>query len=257
MKSEPTILITNDDGIHAPGIIALQAALAPLGRVIVVAPDAERSASGHALTMVQTLRVSTFDLNGEQFGYAVNGTPADCVKLAINNLLPQPPDIVVSGINPGPNTGTNVLYSGTVSAAMEGVICGVPALALSMGVLRGGHDFSYAGEVAKQVTQKVLTQGLPGNMLLNINVPSISKAEIKGMKITKQGHFRYQDRYELRQDPRGRDYYWLSLEDVAVIDPQPDTDAVVLAQGYVSITPIHHDLTAYSHMQHLERWIDN
>ncbi len=255
MAREPLILITNDDGIFAPGLTALKKALDPLGRVVVVAPDAERSASGHALTMVQTLRVAEVELDGQPFGRAVNGTPADCVKLAINNLLEQKPDLVVSGINPGPNTGTNVLYSGTVSAAMEGVICGVPAMAMSMGVLKSCHDFTAAGEVARTFAEKILTNGLPEHLLLNINVPHVCKEDIKGVKITRQGIFRYRDKYELRQDPRGRDYYWLSLEDIHVLNPAEDVDAVALRQGYISVTPIHNDLTAYNHISHFESWI--
>jgi 5'-nucleotidase len=255
MPKEPLILITNDDGIFAPGLKALKNALEPLGRVVVVAPDAERSASGHALTMVQTLRVAEVDLDGIPFGRAVNGTPADCVKLAINNLLEQKPDLVVSGINPGPNTGTNVLYSGTVSAAMEGVICGVPAMAMSMGVLKSCHDFSVAEEVARTFAEKILSNGLSDHLLLNINVPHVCKEEIKGVKITRQGIFRYRDKYELRQDPRGRDYYWLSLEDVHVLSPAADVDAVALRNGYISVTPIRNDLTAYDQLNSLEAWL--
>ncbi|MBN1594356.1 5'/3'-nucleotidase SurE [candidate division FCPU426 bacterium] len=250
----PTLLITNDDGIHAPGLAALQEALAGMGDLYVVAPDTERSAAGHAITMLHILRVWDIYRNGGLFGRAVNGTPADCVKLAVSNLLAAPPDLVISGINPGPNTGTNVLYSGTVSAAMEGTIYGIPSLAVSMGSLKSDQDYRPAQKYARLLAEEILKRGLPSGVMLNLNVPSMPLQEIKGIRITRQASFKYKDKYEKRRDPRGRDYYWLSLEDAEICDPAPDADALALEEGYASLTPLHCNLTNPDFMRTLHAW---
>jgi 5'/3'-nucleotidase len=250
----PTILITNDDGIHAPGLVALKEALEGLGTLRVIAPDTERSAAGHAITMMHILRVLDIHKNGDLFGQAVSGTPADCVKLAISNILPQLPDLVVSGINPGPNTGTNVLYSGTVSAAMEGTIYGIPSLAVSMGALKSKQDFRPAGQYARKLAKQMLDKGLPKGVMLNLNVPSLPQEKIKGIRLTEQANYHYNDKYEIRQDPRGRDYYWLSLEDAEVVEGTPAADAVAIAEGYASLTPLKFNLTSQEFMDDLKDW---
>jgi len=251
----PDILITNDDGIHAPGLAVLREALEGLGNLHIIAPDTERSAAGHAITMLHILRVLEIRHNGRLFGRAVNGTPADCVKLALSNLLQKPPALVVSGINPGPNTGTNVLYSGTVSAAMEGTIYGIPSLAVSMGSLKSQQDFRPAGIYARRIAAQILEKGLPPGVMLNLNVPSLPSEQIKGIRLTHQARYQYNDKYEKRQDPRGWDYYWLSLEDAEVIDSSPYADAVAVAQGYVSLTPLSFDLTKHDFMHELQGWL--
>jgi 5'-nucleotidase len=251
----PEILVTNDDGIYAPGLTALSRALADLGPVAVVAPDAERSAFGHAITMGEPLRASEALRDGRSFGTAVSGTPADCVKLAVHTLLPRRPRLVVSGINPGPNTGTHVLYSGTVSAAREGTIFDIPSLAVSLCTWDRQGDFTSAAVYARAFARLVLTHGLPAGVMLNLNIPALPAAEIRGVRITRLARFRYHDRYEVRQDPRGRTYYWLTGEDAEVLDPSPDADAVAVEAGYVSVTPLAYDLTCRECIPDLQGWL--
>ncbi|MCD4813557.1 5'/3'-nucleotidase SurE [bacterium] len=255
MSNKPKILITNDDGIHAPGLAALAEVMQELGDIEVVAPDTERSAAGHAITMLHILRVFDIYKNGDVFGRAVNGTPADCVKLALSNLIAKPPQLVVSGVNPGPNTGTNVLYSGTVSAAMEGAIYGIPSLAVSMGTLKNKQDFRPAQFYARQVAAMMLEKGLPKGVMLNLNVPSLPQEAIKGLKTTFQSVYQYNDSYEKRKDPRGRDYYWLSLEDAQVLDDSPDADANAVAAGYASLTPLSLNLTQRDFLGKMKEWM--
>ncbi len=255
MDQAPDILITNDDGIHAPGLTELKEALKGLGSLQVVAPDTERSAMGHAITMLHPLRVVEVSRDREFFGLAVNGTPADCVKLAVHSLLPRLPRLVVSGINLGPNTGTNVLYSGTVSAAREGTILGIPSMAVSLRSFDRQSDFTSAGIYARQFAERIIERGLPDGILLNLNVPAIPKETIKGVRLTHLARYRYRDRYDRRQDPRGRDYFWLTGEDAEVLNPSSDADAMAVEQGYVSLTPLSYDLTCREFMQELERWI--
>jgi 5'-nucleotidase len=255
MDQTPDILITNDDGIHAPGLREIKEALKGLGNLKVVAPDSERSAMGHAITMLHPLRVVEVSHGSELFGLAINGTPADCVKLAVHSLLPRLPRLVVSGINLGPNTGTNVLYSGTVSAATEGTILGIPSMAVSLRSFDKQSDFTPAGIYARQFAEKILARGLPDGILLNLNVPAIPKETIKGVRLTRLARYRYRDRYDRRQDPRGRDYFWLTGEDAEVLNPSSDADAVAVEQGYVSLTPLCYDLTCRDFMPELEGWI--
>jgi 5'-nucleotidase len=251
MAEAPEILITNDDGIHAPGLLALHRALQAVGRVQMVAPDEERSAFGHAITMSNPLRTAKYSEHGEPLGTAVSGTPADCVKLAVNTLLERPPRLIVSGINPGPNTGTNVLYSGTVSAATEGTILGIPSLAVSLDLSGAKADFTAAAAWAVTFARWILGQGLPEGVLLNVNVPALGLREIKGLRVTRLARYRYRDRYEIRQDPRGRTYYWLTGEDAEVLNPAPDVDEIVLRDGYVSVTPLAYDLTCAAYAPEL------
>ena len=239
------ILLTNDDGVYAPGLAALYRELQLLGEVVVVAPESEQSAVGHAITLMTPLRVKEVSLNCGVEGFAVSGFPADCVKIAMAELLPSPPDLVVSGINLGPNVGINVLYSGTVSAATEAGILGVKGVAFSLDSYDKNADFATAATLARELLEQVRGWGAWNNgVCLNINLPNLPRAEIKGVRITRQDTGPLVEHFERRVDPRRHIYYWL-----AEINARPainqDTDYGALAQGYVSVTPIHHDLTDY------------
>jgi 5'-nucleotidase len=246
------ILVTNDDGIYAPGIFALAKAMKELGDVSVVAPLAEKSAVGHAITVSDPLRVTEIDRNETFFGHAVNGTPADCVKIAVKCILEKAPDIVVSGINQGSNTATNVIYSGTVSAAAEGVILGIPSIAVSLTSF-SSKDFSYAGKVARQIAGQVLKHGLPERTLLNINVPALPENEIGDVLPAKQGKGRYEEMFDRRNDPQNRTYYWMAGKRM-ILDKDDDVDDVIVMQNKVAVTPIQYDLTHHEFMKELQKW---
>ena len=246
------ILVSNDDGIDAAGIYALVKEMKKLGEVTVVAPHRQQSAVGHAITMNYPLRVSNFQKNGKFFGYAVEGTPADCVKLAVHSLLKEPPDIVVSGINHGSNTAINIIYSGTVSAATEGTVLGIPSIAMSLTSYKV-TDFRFAAKFARKLATLVVKKGLPKSTLLNVNVPAIPEKKIKGIKVTRQGRTNWNDTFDTRRDPNNNVYYWLtgSLE---ILDHGEDTDQIAVMKNYVSVTPIHFDLTDYPGLKVLEEW---
>ena len=240
------ILLTNDDGIYAKGIEVLAGALRKIASVTVVAPDHERSATGHAITLWNPLRVSKVERNGRFFGYAVDGTPADCVKIAIQRLLKQKPDLVVSGINLGPNTGTNVIYSGTVSAALEGAVLGVPSMAVSLATFRR-PKFAVAARVARTICLKLPRLRLPPQVVLNVNIPNRPKTQLKGIRVTHQSRSYWSEAFDRRTDPRGTAYYWLKGER-RQIDRDPTSDEQAVRHGYVSVTPISIDLTSYKHL---------
>lgn len=242
MSEKPLILVTNDDGIDSPGIYALVVALRKIGNVSVIAPDRQQSAVGHSLTVANPLRVVPFHRNGKMFGYAINGTPTDCVKLAVSNLLPKKPDLVVSGINHGQNTSINALYSGTVSAATEGMLVGINSIAVSISSHSLSVDLTSAAEFSLKLAKKLLKLKLPKGTLLNVNVPDLPKEQIKGVKVTRQSGSIWNDNYEKRTDPFGRQYYWFAGEFVKKDDVVNGDDEAV-SQGYVSITPIHFKLT--------------
>lgn len=231
---------------------ALYHALAALGEVKIVAPDAERSAVGHAITTLVPLRVKEFRLDGKPVGYAVNGMPADCVKLAVGSLLERRPDLVVSGINLGPNTATNIIYSGTVSAATEARILRIPSAAISIGTWSDPHWEAAAG-VALEIARLILERGLPEKVLLNVNVPNLPADQVKGLAVTRQGESGYEEKFDLRNDPREVPYYWLSGK-YQLSDTEPDTDAYALEQGLVSVTPVSFDLTAHGFLAELSSW---
>jgi 5'-nucleotidase len=247
----PRILVTNDDGITAPGLHALCVALAELGEVTIVAPDAEQSAVGHAITTMTPLRIKKVPLEGGTFGYAVNGTPADCVRLAILTICPTPPDLVVSGINLGPNTATNVIYSGTVSAATEARILRIPSIAVSLATFKD-PIWETPAAFARQIAGDVLANGLPDKVLLNINVPNIPLAKVKGIRVTRQGNSGYNERYEMRSDPRNVPYYW-QAGTYRMTDVDEETDARAVDEGYVSVTPVSFDLTAHEFLTDFRR----
>jgi len=248
----PKILITNDDGIYALGIRALWRAMSEIGNVTVIAPDREQSAVGHAITVSDPLRVKEVKRADGFRGFAVDGTPSDCVKIGIQALLSEKPDVVVSGINHGSNTGNNIIYSGTVSAATEGTMMDIPSVAVSINSFEY-RDFGGAQSAAKKVVLKVLEKGLSKKTLLNVNVPAIPEKDIKGYKITQQGNTAFKDSFEKREDPRGNTYYWMTGK---MIDPDGELyyDQKAISQGYVSITPIHYRLTNHDFLNELSRW---
>jgi 5'-nucleotidase len=251
-KKPINILISNDDGIDAPGIYALALEMKKLGCVTIVSPDKQQSAVGHAITMNYPLRACRFFKNGEFFGYAVEGTPADCVKLAVHSLLKEKPDLLVSGINHGSNTAINTIYSGTVSAATEGTVLGVPSIAISL-TTYGEPDFRYAAKFARKLSQFILKKGLPEATLLNVNVPAIPEKEICGIMVTRQGKTRWDDRFEIRRDPNNKEYYWLTGK-LEIIDHGKDTDQIAVMNKFVSVTPIHYDLTDYKMLASMQKW---
>jgi 5'-nucleotidase len=246
------ILLTNDDGIFAKGIEALYLALIDTHEITVVAPETEQSAVGHAITWLDPLRVNTVNRNGGFFGYALKGTPADCVKIAVNELLDTAPQMVISGINLGANVGVNVIYSGTVSAATEAAVLGIPAIAVSIDSFKP-TDFSAATEFIQRLAVLVEKQGLPPGTCLNVNVPNLPADKVRGVKVTRQGSMKSLEKYDRRTDPRKHVYYWLCNSAIHP-DPDPDADSSALAAGYISVTPIHHDLTNYSMIENLKMW---
>jgi 5'-nucleotidase len=249
---KPRILLTNDDGIEAPGLTALQKALSSVAEVTVVAPEDEQSGSAHSLTVEDPLRLSPVKRGGKLFGYSLNGTPADCVKLAVKALLKRPPDLVVSGINYGHNTGTNVLYSGTVAGAIEAAILGLPALAVSL-ERKGRPHFEIAARFARKTALCILKNGLPLGALLNVNVPNRPVKGIRGVRVTHQGVFKYTDSYERRRDPRGREYFWLTAETLELKEAA-GSDMRALQQGYISVTPLQYDMTRYPLLDKIRKW---
>ncbi|MBN2032522.1 MAG: 5'/3'-nucleotidase SurE [Deltaproteobacteria bacterium] len=235
------LLLTNDDGIYAPGLQALYEELMTDFEIDVIAPDTEMSAVGHAISLSSPLRVQKVFKNGVFFGYGVKGTPADCVKIAVQELLDQTPDIILSGINLGANVGVNVLYSGTVSAATEGAFLGIRSAAISLNT-RINPDFRFASRFSREIIRFMLQHGLRDRTALNVNVPNLPLSEIRGVAVTRQGMSRFKERFERRVDPRGNVYYWLTGE-TPIEDRVPDADSVALKDKKITITPISYDLT--------------
>ena len=246
------IMLSNDDGINARGLHALQKGLIKIGDVVVVAPESEQSAVGHAITIADPLRVREISDNGSIFGYAVNGTPADCVKIGLKALLPEAPDILVSGINQGANVATNIIYSGTVSAATEGTLLGVPSIAFSLNTFVN-PDFSAAVDIAVDIVKTTAKKSLPKGTLLNVNIPAIPKGEIKGIKVCRQSECVFQVAFDKRSDMRGLEYYWQG-GNMDFTEPDENADIHALQKGYVTITPIKYDLTNYNFLDDLKTW---
>ena len=249
----PNILITNDDGIYAEGLFALKTALDGIGAVHVVAPDRPRSASGHSITLHKPLRLSRVRLPDGSHGHATNGTPSDCVSLGVLDVVGAKVDLVVSGINWGPNLGWDLTYSGTVSAAMEAAIMGIPAFAISVASYEESISFDYAAEFAAFLARLLLGHQLPPYTLLNANVPNQPASHIRGIEVTRQGRRRYTGKVEKRVDPAGRAYYWLG-GDTAIDELEEGTDVKAIADDKVSVTPIHLDLTSYPALDELRTW---
>jgi 5'-nucleotidase len=249
MDERSMILVTNDDGIHSKGIIVLAKALQEIGDVFVVAPDSEKSAIAHSLTLHRPLRVEKIKKNF----YAVDGTPADCIHLGVNTILPKRPQLIVSGINKGGNLGDDVIYSGTVSAAFEGTLLGIHSFAISL-VSRSQFKFDVAARFALKVARYIIKQGLPKNTFLNINVPNLDEGEIKSYKITQQGRLIHNgDGVIEKMDPRGRKYYWIGGGQL-IFDKGRNTDVEAVSKSYISITPLNLDLTNYSSIRELKKW---
>jgi 5'-nucleotidase len=255
MSAKPLILVTNDDGITAPGILALVEAVRTLGEVIVVAPDAPQSAMGHAVTISKPLRLDKIrsDIYGHIAAWQCSGTPADCVKLGVSKVLHRKPDLLVSGINHGSNSSINVIYSGTMSAAVEGSIEGIPSVGFSLLDYSLDADFTYAKKVANKIAKQVLENGLPNGTLLNVNIPFVKQKEIKGIKVCRQARAKWEEEFDERIDPNGRKYYWLTGKFVNY-DHGDDTDEWALANNYVSVVPVHFDLTAHESIAVINEW---
>jgi 5'-nucleotidase len=250
------ILVTNDDGVMAPGLLALTEAVRPLGDVTVLAPDRNWSGSGHVKTLDRPLRVKETRLADGSVAWASDGAPSDCVALALLGFFEHKFDLVVSGINPMPNLGHDVTYSGTVTAAMEAVIWGIPGIAFSLGSVENGlavEDFRAAAQVAARIASQVIVYRLATGILLNVNIPMLPLEQIKGYRITRQGLRVYRDRLDRRVDPRGRPYYWIGGDTPTGI-PEAGTDIGALSEGFVSVTPLQLDLTAYPAMQGIGKW---
>jgi 5'-nucleotidase len=246
-------LLTNDDGVFAEGILALREAVEPLGEVVVCAPERPRSASGHAITLHKPLRVAEVETPGGRRSFALSGTPSDCVMMAVHHLLPRHPDLVISGINDGPNMGWDLTYSGTASAAMEGAIMGATSFAISLVSSRKGkHDFMPAARFAADVAKALLDEPLPPSRFLNINFPQTPEGHIAGVRITRLGGRRYPGSVQERSDPWGRKYYWLGGE-LPEDQLAPGSDVEALATGHISVTPIQLDMTDDSLRDALER----
>ncbi len=251
-KHPPVILITNDDGITAPGIRALVNAVRGLGRVVVVAPDSPQSGMGHAITIGQPLRLDKVDVFEGVESWQCNGTPADCVKLARDKILHEKPDICLSGINHGANHSINVIYSGTMSAAMEAAIEDIPSIGFSSLDYSFDADFSIAAQVAEELTKRMLSQPLPAHILLNVNIPITTPETFRGMKICRQAYAKWEEQFDHRKDPRGRDYYWMVGKFINR-DKDPGTDVEALKEGYASIVPVTIDFTDKKTKDWLER----
>ncbi len=247
----PVILVVNDDGIFAPGIAALVEAVEHLGKVVVVAPDKPQSGMGHAITIGHPLRLSRAPNIGSAEAWACSGTPVDCVKLAVDKVLHRKPDICVSGINHGANHSISVIYSGTMSAAMEAAIESIPAIGFSLLDTRIDADFTAAKKVVREVTEKVLNSKPDKHLLLNVNIPAVEAQLIKGIKICRQAYAKYEEDFQERKDPHGKKYYWLTGEFVN-FDKGKDTDVWALQHNYVSVVPVQFDLTHYGFKQKLE-----
>ena len=250
----PLILVTNDDGINAPGIRTLISVVKDIGDVIVVAPDSPQSGMGHAITINSTLHSSKITpKNSEIIEYSCSGTPADCVKLAINELMPRKPDLCVSGINHGSNSSINVIYSGTMSAAIEAGIEGVPAIGFSLLDYSWNADFSHSKDFIRKITLNALNNGIPKGVVLNVNIPAVKKSDIKGVKICRQAKAYWVEEFDKRKNPLGQEYYWLTGKFVNK-DQGEDTDEWALKNNYISIVPVEFDLTAHHAIQGLNEW---
>lgn len=245
--------MTNDDGIEAQGIRTLWLELAKIAEVFVVAPDVEKSATSQAITVNQPIIVAEYQIPAHDniHAWRIGGTPTDCVKIALETLLDEQPDMLVSGINHGPNLGTDVLYSGTVSAAIEGALHDLPSIAVSLNAWQSA-DFSAAASFVRKLIMQIAEKKLPPNTLLNVNIPAIPENEFSGVEIAKLGIRRYENSFDKRQDPRGRTYYWMSGNVLDTEDPLSDVSAI--KNNKISITPIHFDLTNYGIMNLIKDW---
>lgn len=250
----PNILISNDDGIHAPGILNLIEVAREFGDITVVAPNSPQSGMGHAISIGKPLRIYEESLTDDHLiGYAVSGTPADCVKVATGVIMTEQPDLIVSGINHGYNSSVSSIYSGTLSAAREGALQGIPAIGFSLGNYQHDADMTTARAVARHLIEQALTHPMPPGRLLNVNIPDIPLQELNGIRVVRQAMGRWQEEFDERTDPYGRKYYWL-VGKFALQDGGDDTDIHALRAGYASVTPMTHDLTAHADLPAFNEW---
>ena len=247
---KPLILVTNDDGITAPGIRKLVELMNEIGEVVVVAPDSPQSGKGHAITINSTLMVEEIKMEGAQRDFACSGTPVDCVKLALDKVLPRRPDLVVSGINHGANSSINVIYSGTMSAAVEAGVEGIPAIGFSLLDFSFEADFDQAKDFIQEIVLKTLKNPMPKGIVLNVNIPKLKKEEIKGIKICRQAQAKWEENFDERVNPQGKKYYWLT-DYFNNVDEGEDADETALMNGYISIVPVKFDLTGYEYIDAL------
>lgn len=254
MQKRPLIFVTNDDGIFSKGIKSLVEVVSSFGDVVIIAPDKPQSGMGHAITLNQPLRLNTDTIFNQHESYTCTGTPVDCVKLGIYEIMKRKPDLLVSGINHGENISTNVLYSGTMSAAVEGAMENIPSIGFSLCDFDADADFSGAQKITEEVVNLVLKNNFPSNICLNVNIPKIKKNELKGIKIARQANAFWEDRFDKRYDQFNKPYYWLTGK-FGNHDHGEDTDIFALSQGYASIVPTQFDMTAYSTMNELKKWL--
>jgi 5'-nucleotidase len=252
MTNSKLILVCNDDGITAPGIRALVAVAKEFGEVVVVAPDKPQSAMGHAITINATLRVHPVKIDG-QMEYACSGTPVDCVKLAVNKILPRKPDLLISGINHGSNASINVIYSGTMSAAMEGALERIPSIGFSLLDHSIDADFSASQDIARKIIAQAFESGIPEGICLNVNIPKGPRELIKGIKVCRQAVANWEEEFDERKDPMGKTYFWLTGV-FRNYDEGTDTDIWALENNYVSVVPCQFDITAHKNLNHFKPW---
>ncbi len=255
-NNKPLILVTNDDGITAPGIRALIKMMNEIGEVYVIAPDSPQSGMGHAITIDSTLfceKVKIDDGSQSDREWACSGTPVDCVKLGVNRILPRRPDICISGINHGSNSSINVIYSGTMSAAVEAGVDGIPAIGFSLCDFSYSADFFAAKNYIQQIVRSAIENRMKKGMVLNVNIPKLSEQELKGIRVCRQAKAIWQEEYDQRKDPRGRTYFWLTGKFVN-LDSGDDTDERALEEGYISVVPIQYDMTAHDYISVLNSW---
>ncbi|MEK6614597.1 MAG: 5'/3'-nucleotidase SurE [Bacteroidota bacterium] len=250
----PLILVTNDDGITSPGIAALVQAMKELGDVVVIAPDKPQSGVGHAITINATLRIHKTKIHTVKEEYSISGTPVDCVKMALNKILSRKPDLCVSGINHGSNISINVIYSGTMSAAIEGAIDGIPSVGFSLLDNSIDANFSASKEIAKIISGNILNHKLPKDICLNVNIPPLHLSQIKGIKVCRQAKANWIEKFDERKDPSGHPYYWLTGEFVNYEEEKTDTDVWAVKNNFVSVVPVQFDMTGYSALSSLEKW---
>jgi 5'-nucleotidase len=253
MHKKPLILVTNDDGITAPGIAYLVSIAKTMGDVLVVAPDKPQSGMGHAITINSTLRVQATKHYGLETEFSCTGTPVDCVKMAINSLMLRKPDLILSGINHGSNLSINVIYSGTMSAAVEGAVEGVPSIGISLCDYAHEADFTQSGTFIETIIDAVLKKGLPKGVCLNVNIPKLKSDELKGIKVCRQANALWLEHFDERKDPYGRSYYWLTGEFKNLEPTAKDTDVWANENGYISVVPTHADMTAYEALAGLKK----
>lgn len=252
--NRPYILVTNDDGITAPGIRKLAEIMNKIGEVVVVAPNSPQSGKSHSLTIEIPLQYEKLELDGEQQDYSCSGTPVDCVKMALDKILVRRPDIVVSGINHGSNSSINVLYSGTMSAAIEAGVEGIPAIGFSLQDFSYEADFDAAEDYVKTIVEKCLENPMPEGIVLNVNIPKLPKEDLKGIKVCRQAEAKWEESFVERINPHGKKYYWLA-GNFNSNDEREDADEVALQAGYISIVPVNFDFTAYDYMDKLKTFM--